>query len=476
MMGRGAVHYEVGGYTEATSYGGVAAVHRLATRLGLVEQLDARLHLLKVHLPYHESDHVLNIAYNVLCGGTRLEDLELRRGDLAYLNALDAELLPDPTTAGDFCRRFRDQDQVTALQEAINAVRPQLWRGRAQALLSPIAYLDIDGTIVPTEGERKLGMEMSYQGIWGYAPLLNSLANTKEPLYLINRPGNVPSHTDAARWIDAAIALVQPHTPRVCLRGDTDFSLTTQFDRWAAQVDFIFGMDCSRPLHAAAEGLDETAWQRLDRPASYQPLTAQPRDRERCQPHEKDRLIKERGYLKLTLQWEHVAEFSYQPGACQRPYRVIALRKNISRQKGEQALFDEIRYFFYITTRTDLTAAEVVFCANDRCDQENLIEQLKNGVRALRVPVYDLISNNAYMVMAALAWSLKAWFALMMHQLSERQRYLRMEFPRFLHSVILIPCRVVRRARGITLRLLGYRPTVERLISAWQTIERLRFG
>jgi len=306
--------------------------------------------------------------------------------------------------------------------------------------------------------------------------LIISLANTKEPLYLINRPGNVPSHTDAARWIDAAIAWVQPHTPRVCLRGDTDFSLTTQFDRWAESVDFIFGMDCSRPLRAAAEGLDETAWQRLDRPATYRPLTAPPRDRERCQPHEKDRLIQERGYLKLTLQGEPVAEFRYQPGACQRPYRVIALRQNISRQKGEQALFDESRYFFYSTTRTDLTAAEVVFCANDRCDQENLIEQLKNGGRALRVPVYDLISNNAYMVMAALAWSFKAWFALMMHQLSERRRYLRMEFPRFLHSVILIPCRVVRRARGITLRLLGYRPTVERLISAWQTIERLHFG
>jgi hypothetical protein len=187
-------------------------------------------------------------------------------------------------------------------------------------------------------------------------------------------------------------------------------------------------------------------------------------------------LVKERGYLNLVLQGEEVAEFSYQPRACQRPYRVVALRKNISRQKGEQVLFEEIRYFFYITTRTDLTPAEVVFCANDRCDQENVIEQLKNGVRALRVPLYDLVSNNAYMVIAALAWSLKAWLALMMHRLSDRRRYLRMEFPRFLHSLILIPGRVVRRARGITLRLLGYRPPVEQLFSAWQTIERWRFG
>jgi len=472
MLGTGTVHYEVGGYSDVMSYGGIAAVHRLVTRLGLPQQIDAQLHLLKVHLPYHESDHVLNLAYNVMCGGTRLEDLERLRGDTAYLNALDAELIPDPTTAGDFCRRF-GADDVIQLQEAINAVRPQLWQSRGRDLLGPIAYLDADGTIVPTEGERKLGMDLSYKGVWGYAPLIISLANTKEPLYVINRPGNAPSHTDAARWIDAAIAQVRPYAPRVCLRGDTDFSLTTHFDRWAEQVDFLFGMDCTQALRSRAEALDEGAWQRLERPPAYQRRTAQQRDRASFQPHEKERIVRERGYLNLVLRWEDVAEFTYQPTACRRSYRVVVVRKNISRTKGEQVLFDEVRYFFYLTTRTELTAAEVVFCANDRCDQENVIEQLKNGVRALRVPLYDLVSNGAYMVMAALAWTLKAWFALMMHRKSDRQRYLRMEFPRFLHSVILIPCRVVRRARGITLRLLGYRPTLDRLFSVWQAIERL---
>ncbi|MDI3313941.1 MAG: transposase [Mycobacterium sp.] len=115
----------------------------------------------------------------------------------------------------------------------------------------------------------------------------------------------------------------------------------------------------------------------------------------------------------MELTCEHVAEFSYQPGKCRRPYRVIALRKNISKSRGEAALIEEIRYFFYITTRTDLSAAEVVACANDRCDQENVIEQLKNGVNALRVPLYDLVSNWAYMVIAALAWNIKSWFAMM---------------------------------------------------------------
>lgn len=155
--------------------------------------------------------------------------------------------------------------------------------------------------------------------------------------------------------------------------------------------------------------------------------------------------------------------------------RVVALRKNISKRKGEQVLFDEIRYFFYITTRTDLSTAEVVACANERCDQENVIAQLKNGVNALRVPLYNLVSNWAYMVMATLAWNLKSWYAMMMHRQSDRLESVRMEFRRFIHSFILIPCRVVRRARSITLRLLGYQPTLDRLFSTWRTIEATVF-
>lgn len=470
-MTSGKIGYEVGANIDATGFGGIAAVHRLVTRLGLVDQLDDRLELLKVHLPYHESDHVLNLAYNVLCGGTRLEDIERLRHDSAYMDALGADLIPDPTTAGDFCRRF-GEDDVVALMEAINAVRPKLWAGRGRFLLEGIAYLDIDGTMAPTTGEHKAGMNISYKGVWGYAPLIVSLANTKEVLYMVNRAGNAPSHQGSAEWIDRAIDLVEPHAERVCIRGDTDFSLTAHFDRWAERVDFIFGMDNHKTLRSRAEALDASAWTRLQRPPAYESLTDQTRQR---QPNHKQRIVAERGYLNLELNHEDVAEFTYRPGKCTRAYRVVALRKNISKTRGEHVLFDEIRYFFFITTRTDLTAAEVVACANDRCDQENVIEQLKNGVGALRVPLYDLVSNWAYMVIAALAWNLKSWFALMHHRKQDRWDYIRMEFRRFIASVILVPAMVMRRARSITVRVIGYQPALDRFFSAWRTIERTRF-
>ena len=473
MLGSGRLRYEVGGAIEAMSFGGIAPVHRLVTKLGLRDRIDEALELLKVHLPYHESDHVLNVAYNVLCGGTRLEDIERLRHDVGYMNALGADLIPDPTTAGDFTRRFEETD-VIKLMECINEVRPSLWQGRGREQLGEITYIDVDGTIAPTYGECKAGMEISYKGIWGYAPLVVSVANTREVLYVVNRPGNAPSHQGAARWIDEAIALVGPHAERICLRGDTDFSLTEHFDRWAEQADFILGMDSNDTMRTHAEGLMEGSWAPLERPAKYKPLSGE--TRQRYQHNEKERIVRERGYENLHLNFEDVAEFQYQPGKCSRPYRVVALRKNISKMKGEAVLFDKIRYFFYITTRTDLSAAEVVACANERCDQENVIEQLKNGVNAMRLPVYDLISNWAYMVMAALAWNIKSWFAMMMHLQSDRDAYIRMEFKRFINSIILIPCRVVRRARSITVRILGYRPTLDRLFSAWNTIERTAFG
>jgi len=471
MLNSGVVRYEVGANIDATAFGGIAAVHRLVTRLGLVERIDEDLQLLKVHLPYHESDHVLNLAYNVACGGTRLEDIERLRHDSAYMNALGAELIPDPTTAGDFCRRFTEAD-VATLMEAINAVRPQLWAGRGRDLLGPVAYLDVDGTIAPTYGQHKAGMDMSYKGIWGYAPLIVSLANTKEVLYLVNRAGNAPSHAGAAAWIDKAIDLVAPHAERVCLRGDTDFSLTAHFDDWAERVDFVFGMDCNTALRSRAEALTEADWTPLQRPDPAPPRTGQRRRRE---PNHKRRIVAERGYVNLELNCEHVAEFSYQPGKCRRPYRVIALRKNISKTRGEQALVDEIRYFFYITTRTDLTPAQVVACANDRCDQENVIEQLKNGVNALRVPLYDLVSNWAYMVIAALAWNIKSWFAMMLHRKEDRRDWISMEFRRFTAQAILIPAMIIRRARAITVRIIGYHRALDRFLSAYNTIERTRF-
>ena len=222
-------------------------------------------------------------------------------------------------------------------------------------------------------------------------------------------------------------------------------------------------------LKALAAELPESDWDRLARPPRYQVKTT-----ERNKPENvKERIVRERGYENLVLQYEDVAEFDYRPGKCKHTYRMIALRKTISVEKGQAQLFEQYRYFFYITNERDLSAQEVVFAANDRCDQENLIEQMKNGVHAMRNPLDNLHSNWAYMVMASLAWTLKAWAALLLpaprglwhnRYEAERQTLLKMEFKRFANSLINLPCQIVRTGRRIVYRLLSWNPWIPVLL------------
>jgi hypothetical protein len=456
------VQYEHSGRVRGLATGGIGAMHGLARHTGLVAAIDQRVQLLKVHLPYHESDHVLGIAYNILCGGTCLQDIEQRRQDEVYLDALGAARIPDPTTAGDFCRRF-DAPAIEALQTAINETRVRVWRTQPTAFFDE-AIIDADGTLAETTGQCKEGMALAYTGVWGYHPLVVSLAHTQEPLFLINRRGNRPSAEGAAERFDQARTLCRDAGfRRITFRGDTDFSQTRHLDRWDADdVRFVFGYDARASVISAADALPACAWT---------PLTRRPRYDVQTEPRQRPMnvqagIIVERAFKNFRLQAEAIAEFAYQPTACARPYRMVVVRKNISVEQGDQRLFDQIRYFFYLTNDDETAAADVVFLANDRCDQENLIDQLKHGVNATRMPVDTLLSNWAYMVMAALAWTLKAWFALRLpatgpwatRHATEKAAVLRMEFKAFLHAFMLMPVQVVRTSRRLVLRLLAWNP------------------
>jgi hypothetical protein len=210
-----------------------------------------------------------------------------------------------------------------------------------------------------------------------------------------------------------------------------------------------------------ADALPAAAWTPLERRPAYAVQT-DPRQRP---VNVKEATIVAREFKNLRLTAEAVAEFAYQPIACTTPYRMVVVRKNISVEQGDQRLFDEIRYFFYLTNDPTTSAAELVFFANDRCNQENLIAQLKQ-VGATRMPVDTLLSNGAYMVMAALAWTLKAWFALQLPETgrwaaryaAEKAVVLRMEFNTFLNAFVRIPVQVVRTSRRLVFRLLAWNP------------------
>lgn len=466
----GNVCYEVSGRTRAIDCGGLGLLQKVVQWVGLDQLIDERLHLLRRHLPYSESDHVLSLVYNVLTGGQCLEDVKMRRRDEAYLDAVGARRIPDSTTSGDFLRRF-GEDDVEDLMEAINGARARVWRAQPDSVRH-LARIDVDGTIVETTGECKEGMDIAYNGRWGYAPLVVSLANSGEPLYLVNRSANRPSHDGAAPWIDRGVdwAFEEAGFDRVRLRGDTDFSLTTHFDDWTDRgVEFVFGMDAHPPFVKRAKELPETAWKPFERPP-------EPQEKRRRPTNVKQEVVQRRGYKTLTLATEHVAEMEYQPTKADKTYRLIVLRKRIKVTEGQLRIEDEIRYFFFVTNvapeHLDTTA--VVRENHGRCNQENVIEQMKNGVGATRMPVAEFDANWAYLVIATLAWNIKAWTGLVLPKELGARALVSMEFRRFLNEIVRLPTQILHSGRRLVFRLLGINRWVPLLLEGTQYLKRRR--
>ena len=473
MIRPSTIKYELADKQQAIAAGGIGTLMQWAKTIGLRKAVNAAIPLFKLHLPYDETDHVLNIAMNLIAGGKCLEHLEDRRCDEAYLNAMGAERIPDPTTAGDFCRRFT-QDSILKLMSAFNRIREGVWKQQPDEFFD-CAVIEGDGTQVETTGEKKQGIGINYKGQWGYHPLIITLANTREPLFIVNRSGNRPSHEHAAFFFDLAVDRCRKAGFRkVLLRGDTDFSLTENFDRWDDDgVEFIFGLDAMPNLVEIAQSLDKSAWRPMKRRRDKAKKSAKPRTK---RPNYKEQVVVANKYINKRLIRESIAEFDYQPGNCDRTYRVVVLHKEVQVTRGQRRLFEkeEPTYFFYITntSKRSQSTRKVVLSANQRCDQENNISQLKQC--ALAAPLDNLTSNWAYMVIASLAWNLKVWSGLMIkpsgraeqkeEQKSLKQKIVSMDFNTFRDRIVMVPAQIIRRSRSIVYRLLSYRPSVDLLM------------
>ncbi len=462
LRGTGAV-YEIASRVRAVVAGGIGLMHQMAKAIGLDQAIDQSVRLLRFHLPYEESDHVLNIAFNTLAGGECLDHLEFLRNDVNYMDMLGARRIPDPTTAGDFCRRFTSGADIDDLQAAINTARLRVWSSQPKEFFEH-ALIDADGSLVETTGNCKEGADFSYKKGFGYHPLVVSLANTQEILFLENRPGNRPSHEGAAARLDQAVRLVRRGGfQKVTLRGDSDFRQTQYLDGWDNDgVEFVFGYDAAKNLVGMADSLADSAWTKLNRENRYE-IKTQPRTRPE---NVRERIIRERGYHNIHLLEEHVAEFDYRPVACKKEYRMVVVRKLLSHEEGQQVLFPETRYFFYITNKRKDPAREIVRFANTRCDQERLIGVQKSEVYSLRCPLDNLHSNWAYMAMTTLAWNMTRWFALLLPEggrwkekhAGEKHAVLRMNFKTFIRAFMLVPAQLVSTGRRLKLKLLAWNP------------------
>jgi len=471
LLGDQPIRYELADRTRVIPMGGIGAMHTLVTKLHLPELLNKKVSVLKRHLPYWESDHILSPCYNILTGGKPLQDINRLRLDEGYLEALGVERLPAPCTAGDFLRRFEEKDLI-AVQEAINQARRTVWQ-RMKEERRRLAIVDLDGTITPTDGECKEGMDYcAYKKQWGYGPLLISLAQTREVLYVVNRPASVPSHQGVADWVQRALPHVRSAFETIWLRGDSDFSLTKEFDGWEEEgVMFIFGYDAQANLIEQAEALPSRDWKGLHRPPKYEVQTTP-----RTKPDNvKQEIVEQRGFERIETVAEEVASFPYRPTACKKTYRMIVLRKQLEITQGGEWLRDEIVSFFYITNDWMTPATELVLFYDERGGQEHLIGQLKSSIPVFHAPTDTLEANWAYMIIAALAWNLKVWYGLLLEEPKLQQQIQRMSFTSFLERFIHVPCQILTTGRRLIYRIVQFTTDTLTVLSTFEQLIALRF-
>ena len=478
-MRLGRTHVEVDPRSTVTAYGGVALVVALLCKLKAAAVIDSKVKVLKMHLPYHESDHVIAQALNLYVGGTCLEDQANLQQSEAIRRMLKAVRIPDPTTAGDFLRRFDERanpGSCRSLRQANDAIQDQAWtqiareqkRQRGKNADPRWTAIDLDGKLRVLKGVQKEGADFSHKGTWSYHPLVVSLSDTGEVLAMRNRPGNQRSSTGAAEVLEAVLPRVKAaRGPWILTRADSDFDRADLREVCEQEETFFafVGKGYSNRI-AIAESLPEDAWVPFETRAARH--EAQRKKDPGYRPRRKKKNLKreratQRNYkeLRQTRQW--IAEVPFSPPGTDKTYRLVFRRKETEHYQGQEYLFEEYRYGCVLTNLPEsIPAQDVVDATYQRCDQENIVEQLGNGVAAWRMPVAEFAGNCAWLEIARLAWNLGKWIA----QLALPAEVVRWQWKRFRHAFVTVPAQVIKRGRQIWIRFAGSHRFVNDLVSA----------
>lgn len=444
--------------SDTTALGGLALASRLLSRLGAHQVFARHLKLLRVPKRYRDSDHVIAQILNLFAGGSCLEDLAQLQCSESIRRLLGAPSLPDPTTSGDFLRRF-DRDQLAALDSAMEDLQRAAWKHSRGRRVLEQGIVDLDSHVHHVYGDKKGGTDFTYKGGFGYHPLIASLAGTGEVLRAINRPGNTPSAKGAADCLREIFPLLESRFRTVLVRGDSAFAQQSVYDA-CEEAGHFFAMVSAQQVNftAIAEEITPSAWKPFHTKESRK--GGETRKKRKNVRRSRCRARKKRD-MNLKRQW--VAEVDYRPARSTSSYRLIVRKQKIQTAGRGGELFDEYRYRYVLSNLPKSVGTEaVVRLTYGRCDQEKVIEQLKNGVSAFRMPLGQEHANAAFLKIAAIAHNLKAWLA----QIVLPEECVRWEWKRFRHSFVYVAARVVRSARQVVVRFAQGDLFTERIVIA----------
>lgn len=431
--------------SDTTPYGGLALAANLVRSLGIAKDLNRDLSLLASHRPFHESDHVLTHVYNLYAGGTCIEDIADLQTSEPVRRILGADRVPDPTTAGDFLRRF-DAESLKSLDRVIDQAQEKVWKRRYGKRKAARAIVDLDSCVRPVYGDQKEGTDFTYKGSFGYHPLVISLADTMECLRLVNRSGNTASADGSETHLRELFPMLGRRFREVIVRGDSAFAKQAIFDA-CEEAGHSFAIVSPQQQNFASlfEALPGEAWKPYRQRKKNRVPACKRRKRGRNRRKERARARNKRD-LQLKKQW--IAEIPYRPDRSKRTYRLIARYQEIDEHE-QGHLFMLTRFRFILSNLPSSVSAEKVMdLTYQRCDQENLIEQLQSGVTAMRMPTGGMLSNAAFMTCARLAHNLKPWLA----QTALPRETMRWEWKRFRRAFVYCAARVVHASRQTHVR------------------------
>ena len=439
-----------------THYGGLVLAQQFVRQFRVAQRLDGALRLFKRHAPYHESDHVLALAYTLYADGTCLEDQAVLQGSEAVRRLVGACRIPDPTTAGDFLRRFKTAQDVEGLSGIIDEVQEAVWsklsrRVRRQRKKREFALVDLDGHIKPLYGVQKEGADFSYNGQWSYQPLVVSLGGSGECLKVVNQPGSARSSDAAAKAVKEVLARVLRHFGNALVRGDSDFD---RCDIFNAAIDegayFAIGGRVYPNRAALVGAIAEKNWKPFF-PRAEREERGEPSRRVYTRNWRRQKAA-ERGYRTLRTVKQWLSEIDYQPHGRNSACRMIVRRVLIEETDGQGALFKHFRYRLVLTNLPrSYTPWQILDLTYQRCDQENVIEQFGQGIAGWRMPVAEFRGNSAWLQIARLAWNLGKWIA----QLALPREVVRWEWKRFRRHFVYLAAKVLKSGRRLVVRLAG---------------------
>ncbi len=461
------LHLESDPRGEITHYGGLVLAQQFVRRFRVAQRLDGALRLFKRHAPYHESDHVLALAYTLYADGRCLEDQAVLQGSEAVRRLVGACRIPDPTTAGDFLRRFKTAQDVEPLSGVIEDIEEAVWsklsrKVRARRKKREFALVDLDGHVKALYGVQKEGADFGYDGRWSYQPLVVSLGGTGECLKVIHQPGSAHSSDAAAKAVKEVLPRVKRHFRNAIVRGDTDFDRS---DVFKAVMDerayFAIGGRLYAKRAALVEAIAEQNWKsfvpRADREERGEP------SRHGRTANWRRQKAAERGYRTLRTVEQWVSEIDYQPHGLDSPYRMIVRRVLIEETDGQGALFKHFRYRLVLTNLPrSYTPRQIIDLTYQRCDQENVIAQFGQGIAGWRMPVAEFMGNSAWLEIARLAWNLGKWIA----QIALPSEVVRWEWKRFRRHFVYIAAKVLKTGRRLVVRLAGSHRFLPDLLTA----------